>query len=677
MVALGSFLGGAVGGSTVSIVIRAVDRYSREMKKAGTSVKGLEARTKALNRAMRTGGLIAATVLAAGIAFAVRESIKLENEMVAVRKTTGMVGEELEKLKDGFIDLSKVMPVAVDELAKIGAVAGQLGIRGKRNILEFTRVSAMMAIATELSAEDAALALAKLTNAFELQIIDVENLGNVINELSNTTAASSTEIVDSMRRAAAAAHTLGIEADTIAAMSATLVSMGQMATRSGTRMRSAFTKISQNIDKAAQVVGVSTTKMREKMDTNMTGALFDVLEALNAIESPTKRITKSAEIFGLIGAQAMNGLITNLGELKANMVLANDEIDNGTSLVKEFEAVLTSTQSIWTVLWNDIKDGFIKVGDVITEVANPLIEAKNKTKALEVAEKGLIETLKEEGMERDEIRKKVAEMKAEAGIVRKFVPGAGFVEFFEVENVRKFIEIRVKLEEEIRKENQLTQSQIMKNAAMVIRLREQQAKLDEGDIFDKEKIKELNKEIVELMAEETDVIQANIDKQLGRENAIGEVGFSIDELTNRTRTAMELIEEANLIDGESIRGKLVLKEALDAIKEEYPKVFEEANKRIEQMEREKEKTMGLASELRKLAIEQGKVYGKGFTITGGGRVVTSGEIQAKLEATRRLEGQNIVTKSVSSQNVNININAAGKDGTQLAREIQQALTAAG
>ena len=373
----------------------------------------------------------------------------------------------------------------------------------------------------------------------------------------------------------------------------------------------------------------------------------------------------------------MNRLITNLGELKANMVLANDEIDNGTSLVKEFEAVLTSTQSIWTVLWNDIKDGFIKVGDVITEVANPLIEAKNKTKALEVAEKGLIETLKEEGMERDEIRKKVAEMKAEAGIVRKFVPGAGFVEFFEVENVRKFIEIRVKLEEEIRKENQLTQSQIMKNAAMVIRLREQQAKLDEGDIFDKEKIKELNKEIVELMAEETDVIQANIDKQLGRENAIGEVGFSIDELTNRTRTAMELIEEANLIDGESIRGKLVLKEALDAIKEEYPKVFEEANKRIEQMEREKEKTMGLASELRKLAIEQGKVYGKGFTITGGGRVVTSGEIQAKLEATRRLEGQNIVTKSVSSQNVNININAAGKDGTQLAREIQQALTAAG
>lgn len=159
--------------------------------------------------------------------------IKFEDALYSLRKTANLTAAEMLDVGAAVTDLSVRVPIAADELAKIAAIAGQLGIRGRENILSFTETIAKMATATELTADDAAKALAKIRQAFGLPIDRIEYLGSVINELENTTAATSREIVAAMERIGAAGKMLGFTAEEAAAMSSTLIAAGMGGERAG------------------------------------------------------------------------------------------------------------------------------------------------------------------------------------------------------------------------------------------------------------------------------------------------------------------------------------------------------------------------------------------------------------------------------------------------------------
>ena len=145
----------------------------------------------------------------------------------------GMTKEEMLAMGDAIELMAQRIPLARKELVEIAATAGRLGIQGRDNILNFTEVVAMMATATVLSADEAANALARVSNAFQLPIANVEYLGSIINELSNTTASNSREIVKSIENVGASGKMMGIPIDAVAAMSATLIAAGMSSERSG------------------------------------------------------------------------------------------------------------------------------------------------------------------------------------------------------------------------------------------------------------------------------------------------------------------------------------------------------------------------------------------------------------------------------------------------------------
>ena len=67
-----------------------------------------------------------------------------------------------------MITLSKILPISAVELAKIAAIAGQLGIgtKGTEAVKRFTTAVALMTTATNMNAEEAGTAMAKVSNAF-------------------------------------------------------------------------------------------------------------------------------------------------------------------------------------------------------------------------------------------------------------------------------------------------------------------------------------------------------------------------------------------------------------------------------------------------------------------------------------------------------------------------------
>ncbi|MCH7560860.1 MAG: phage tail tape measure protein [Thaumarchaeota archaeon] len=347
-----------LGGNSITIVINAVDNFSKTFSKAKLGLKEFG-----------KAGLIAGAVgagIAVGFAKAIKSGIELESTMISVRKTTNLTAEETEVLRKEFIELSRVMPIAVNELAQVGVVAGQLGIEGKDNILEFTRVASMMGVATVLTAEEAALAMARISNAFGLPISEAERLGSVMNELSNTTAANSREIAAAMVRAAGSAATLGVSVDIVAGLSATLIAAGEPAERAGTRLKIAFDNIVINMDEIIKVMGKDFPDALRK---DAGAAIIDLITKVSEIEDPLLRQQRTIEIFGRNAATAISKLTNNIPEMVENLKTSAEQYEVVTSLQDEYTLALQSTENQIQL----VKNEFAAIGLQIGALFIPLI----------------------------------------------------------------------------------------------------------------------------------------------------------------------------------------------------------------------------------------------------------------------------------------------------------------
>ena len=352
----------AFGQNVINIVINAQDKFSGAFKKANMTMKNF--------RASALGVAAVGGIVAIGLKKAVDESIALESAMVGVRKTTGMTSKEIEGLRKDFIDLSKVMPITATDLASIGEVAGQLGIQGADDIKSFTTVVGKMSIATELSAENAALALAKISNAMGLPISEAEKLGSAINELSNISAASSTEIISAMTRVAGSAKTLGLSTDVVAGLTAALIASGEPAERAGTKLRSAFDSIVKKMDEVVEFM----PDFKKAFEKDANGAILSLISKLNEIEDPLERQKQAMDIFGTVGASAINKLSNNLPEMNRLIKASGDQFKDATSLQNEYDIALQSTANQVQLAKNSFTAMQLEIADVLMPAMQPLID---------------------------------------------------------------------------------------------------------------------------------------------------------------------------------------------------------------------------------------------------------------------------------------------------------------
>ena len=183
--------------------------------------------------------------------FAVLVGIKVAAEVIRgtkeIKKYQLAIAELAKVLQGGIPEaqkvikqigrLSMVMPSAREEMFNVAEIAARLGIRGVGNLKEFTRVATMMGVATNLSADAAADAFARILKQTQTPISGFEQLGSVVNELANNMATSTSEIVESMRRSAPDMARLGFNAGEIAAIAASVNEVSESASRAGTRIR--------------------------------------------------------------------------------------------------------------------------------------------------------------------------------------------------------------------------------------------------------------------------------------------------------------------------------------------------------------------------------------------------------------------------------------------------------
>src|SRR5574344_866864 len=213
------------------------------------------------------------TPIAGMFTMATKEAINLESAMAGVRKTTDMTDVELMQMKNTFVEMSKHGPVAAKDLAEIGEMAGQLGIK-KENIADFSKTISDLTIATNLTKEQASMDLSRFINITQMSQDEVGNLASAIVELGNNFATSEAEIVQMGLRLGAQGKIIDLTEAQTMRLATALSAAGLKAEQGG----SAFSRVMYKMNSAI-IEAEGTTK---QMNQRLEGTGLTLGQVLNA-----------------------------------------------------------------------------------------------------------------------------------------------------------------------------------------------------------------------------------------------------------------------------------------------------------------------------------------------------------------------------------------------------------
>ena len=257
---------------------------------------------------------LTAPLLAVGTA-ATKSAIEFESAFTGVQKTVDATESEYAALSKGITEMSERMPQSASAIAGVMEAAGQLGVRGVQNLLDFTETMIMLGDATNLTSEEAAMSIAKVMNIFGTANEDVGRFGATVVDLGNNYATTEADIVSMTNRLAAGARIANFtEAETLA-LAAAMSSVGIEAEAGGTAMTQTFNAIEtavahggKDLEKFAKVAGMSASSFADMWENRPIKALQAFISGLGNLEENGENSVLVLDELGLSGIRQSNML---------------------------------------------------------------------------------------------------------------------------------------------------------------------------------------------------------------------------------------------------------------------------------------------------------------------------------------------------------------------------------
>ena len=288
------------------------------------------------------------TVPLAGLgAASVKSFADWESAFAGVMKTVDETATTTyADLAEGIKKMSTETAASKEEIAGVAEAAGQLGV-GADDILKFTETMVMMGDSTNLSAEEAATALARISNITGEPLENIDRMGASIVALGNSFATNESSIVEMSNRLASAGTIAGLSTTDVLALSAAMSSVGIEAEAGGTAMTQTLTSISQavsaggdDLNRLAQVAGKSAQDFAKEWKSSPVTALQEFISGLsdmNAAGEDTYALLDELGMSGVRQSNMLQSLALASDQLTSAIDVSNQAYKENTALTEEAE----------------------------------------------------------------------------------------------------------------------------------------------------------------------------------------------------------------------------------------------------------------------------------------------------------------------------------------------------
>jgi TP901 family phage tail tape measure protein len=338
---------------------------------AATANKSAAGMGATIAKGAKVGGL----AIAALGAMSIKAAADWEDAFAGVRKTVNATEGEFNRMEKGLRGLAKTMPITATEVADLAAEAGALGIKAK-DIVKFTKVAAMLGEATDMSANDAANGLARLSNVMGTSSKDFERLGSTLVALGNKGASTEAEILSMSQRMAGAAKIIGLTESEVLAMGSALASVGIRAEMGGSAISRVWLQIDDAIAKGsgqlkafAEIAGMSEQKFTKLFNENANAAVIKYATGLKDAHDEGMSVSQMLKEVDLNEIRVRETL---LKASAAHTILTKAQ-EQGNRAWEKNNAVASQAE----ILRNRITDLFISLGQKLEPATRAVLETLN------------------------------------------------------------------------------------------------------------------------------------------------------------------------------------------------------------------------------------------------------------------------------------------------------------
>ena len=348
---------------------------------ANTQLQELNNRTRNTNRHFSILGRTLTAfegfrIISNQIKDTLKDFSELEQGIAGIKKTTGLTGSSLQDLTDELTKISiTTNAMDITALHKIAEGAGQLGISGKDNILEFTKVIRELSATSSLTAEQAGTEFAKLSLTLHEPIKEVKRLASTFTLLASTTTTDEKKLVNYTQRLAGMGKTFGLTTQQIVGMSATLADIGVSARLGTTAVSRLMTKMLTHTHLVADVLRLDFDKFANAIEKKPIEAINMFLERLGQLDKQNvAQALREMKLSSVGAVQTLIKLSHATGKLNKNIATSNKAYRENIALDNEFKTVQDTLKGATEKYTSAVKNMNYQLGEVLKPV---VIKAQN------------------------------------------------------------------------------------------------------------------------------------------------------------------------------------------------------------------------------------------------------------------------------------------------------------
>lgn len=319
-----------------------------------------------------------------GATLAVKSATDIQSAFTGVRKTVEETATmSFERLREELSQIPLETASTTEAVFGVAEAAGQLGIVAD-DIPEFTKNIIMLADSTNILADEGAVNIAQFLNIMGESPKTVDQFGNALVELGNTTATDEASILSLATRLASAGKLVGLTTPEILGLSAAMSAVGLTAEAGGTAMSTTMKMISkdvatggENLKLYAEITGQTAEEFAETWRNEPIKALQDFLIGMANLEGGSEAVIQMIDELGFSGirqSDTLQRLTLDYDGLEKAVKSANEQYYNGTALTDEASTRYEDFATSVSQLKEAFKQFMDAIGQDLIKILQPMVQ---------------------------------------------------------------------------------------------------------------------------------------------------------------------------------------------------------------------------------------------------------------------------------------------------------------